>query len=94
MTEQLIMNGAVRVKLCFLSDSTARSPILAKMVETNRLTQQGMEGTIFLDDIGAKAFEFLLKFVYTGSLESVVGLDCDAVTEVLDACRKVKLVYN
>jgi hypothetical protein len=88
------MNGTVRVKLCFLSDSTARSQILAKMVETNRLTQQGMEGTIFLDDIGAKAFEFLLKFIYTGSLESVVGLDCDAVTEVLDSCRKVKLVYN
>jgi hypothetical protein len=86
--------GLYELNCVFLSDSTARSPILAKMVETNRLTQQGIEGTIFLDDIGAKAFEFLLKFIYTGSLESVVGLDCDAVTEVLDACRKVKLVYN
>jgi hypothetical protein len=86
--------GLYELNCVFLSDSTARSPILAKMVETNRLTQQGIEGTIFLDDIGAKAFEFLLKFIYTGSLGSVVGLDCDAVTEVLDACRKVKLVYN
>jgi hypothetical protein len=64
------------------------------MMEMDRLTQQeGMEGTIVLGDIGAKAFEFLLKFIYTGSLESVIGLDCDAVTEILDACRKVKLWF-
>jgi hypothetical protein len=46
--------------------------------------------TIVLDDIGAKAFEFLLKFIYTGSLGSVVGLDCDAINEILGACSKVK----
>jgi hypothetical protein len=59
------------------------------MVETDRLTQQGTEGTIVLGDIGAKAFEFLLKFIYTGSLGSVVGLDCDTINEILGACSKV-----
>jgi hypothetical protein len=80
---------------CLLSGwilDLARSPILSKMVEMDLLAQQDKEGTIVLTDLGAKAFEFLLKFIYTGSLECVVGLDCDSVKEILDACTKVRIV--
>jgi hypothetical protein len=79
-----------------LVSTTARSPILAKMVENNGFTQQQLllvEETIVLQDVGGKAFEFLLKFIYTGSLGSVVGMDCIDVTEILDACGKVKVWF-
>jgi hypothetical protein len=64
--------------------------VLAELVEPNWLRGDGLQGTIVLKDIGAKAFEFLLNFIYMQNLESVVGLDCDAVKEILDACSKVK----
>jgi hypothetical protein len=75
-------------------NSTARSPVLAEMVEPDWLRGEGLQKTIVLEDIGAKAFEFLLKFIYTGSLGSVVGLDCDAVKEILDACNKVRRKFH
>jgi hypothetical protein len=83
---------------CLLSGwimDLARSPILAEMVEIGLLglAKKGTEGTIvILTDLGAKALEFLLKFIYTGSLECVLGLDCDSVKEILDACRTVRIV--
>jgi hypothetical protein len=67
---------------------TARSPVLAKMVETDMA--EGITGRLVLKDIGAKALEFLLKFIYSGRLESMAGLDCDAVTELINAGTKVK----
>jgi hypothetical protein len=69
---------------------SARSPIFGKILETKLMQEGLLEGTIILDDNGAKKFEFLLKFIYTGSLGSVVGLDYYAVKEILDACSKVK----
>jgi hypothetical protein len=67
---------------------TARSPVLAKIVESEMA--EGLSGKLILKDIGAKALEFLLKFIYSGRLESVAGLDFDAVTELINAGTKVK----
>jgi hypothetical protein len=44
--------------------------------------------------VGAKALEFLLKFMYSGRLESVAGLDCDAVAELINAGTKVKYLIK
>jgi hypothetical protein len=67
---------------------TARSAVLAEMVGPDWLRGKGLQETMVLEDIGAKAFEYLLKFIYTVSLASVVGLDCDDVKEIIDACNK------
>jgi hypothetical protein len=56
---------------------TARSPVLARIIETDMLER--VTGQLTLKDIGAKAMDFLLKFLYSGKLKSVVGLGTEAV---------------
>jgi hypothetical protein len=64
------------------------------MVETESEMAEGLSGMLILKDIGAKALEFLLKFIYSGRLESVAGLDCDAVAELINAGTKVKYLIK
>jgi hypothetical protein len=68
---------------------TARSPVLAKIIETDML--ESVTGQLILKDIGAKAMDFLLKFLYSGTLKSVVGLGNEAICELINAATKVRI---
>jgi hypothetical protein len=65
--------------------------VFAAMLESNLAEVQS--GTLIITDMSSKGMKELLKYIYTGSLQTTpdTTMELDLVAELLNASEKVRL---